>query len=142
MRRPGALLRDLGWRRFLGFQALFLGAISQALLAPVLWSFWIAVLGLGHPLIDWMGPATETVVLSFFLLAECAGLVIGATAVASPQHRGLIPWVPTLLFYFPMGSIAIYKGLIELLIKPFYWDKTEHGHSNSEALIDHREAAP
>jgi hypothetical protein len=62
--------------------------------------------------------------------------------VASPQHRGLIPWVPTLLFYFPMGSIAIYKGLIELLIKPFYWDKTEHGHSNSEALIDHREAAP
>lgn len=142
MRRPGALLRDLGWRRFLGFQALFLGAISQALLAPVLWSFWIAVFGLGHPLIDWMGPATETVVLSFFLLAECAGLVIGATAVASPQHRGLIPWVPTLLFYFPMGSIAIYKGLIELLIKPFYWDKTEHGHSNSEALIDHREAAP
>ncbi|WP_323767926.1 glycosyltransferase family 2 protein [Marinovum sp.] len=138
MRRPGALLRDLGWKRFMGFQALFLGAISQFLMAPVLWSFWIAVFGLPHPLVDWMGPGLEAFVLSFFVLAECTGLVIGATAVASPQHRGLIPWVPTLLFYFPMGSIAIYKGLAELLLKPFYWDKTDHGHSNSEPLIDHR----
>ncbi|WP_417524538.1 glycosyltransferase family 2 protein [Marinovum sp.] len=140
MRRPGALLRDLGWKRFLGFQVLFLGAISQFLLAPVLWTFWIAVFGLPHPLVDWMGPGPEAFVLSFFLLAECTGLVIGATAVASPQHRGLIPWVPTLLFYFPMGSIALYKGLIELMLKPFYWDKTDHGHSNSEPLIDHEEA--
>ena len=30
-------------------------------------------------------------------------------------------------FYFIFATLAAYKGTIELLFRPFYWDKTEHG---------------
>ncbi|MGY3436388.1 MULTISPECIES: glycosyltransferase [unclassified Marinovum] len=137
MRRPGKLLKDLGFRRFFGFQVLFLGALSQFVMAPVLWSFWLAIFGFPHPLLDWMSNGAQVFIISFFLSTECMGLVIGATAVASPQHRGLIPWVPTLMFYFPLATIAAYKALVELLFRPFFWDKTDHGVSNHQEQVDH-----
>ncbi len=37
MRSPRRLLRDLGPRRFAGFQVLFLGTLSQFVLAPLFW---------------------------------------------------------------------------------------------------------
>ncbi|MEZ5767898.1 MAG: glycosyltransferase family 2 protein [Paracoccaceae bacterium] len=57
MRAPGRLLDELGPRKFLGVQALFLGTLSQFLLAPFLWSFWLLALGLPHPLIGILPPA-------------------------------------------------------------------------------------
>jgi len=35
--------------------------------------------------------------------------------------------VPTLHFYNPLGALASYKALWELMHRPFYWDKTQHG---------------
>ena len=32
-------------------------------------------------------------------------------------------------FYAPLGEIAAYKALYELVLKPCYWDKTTHGLS-------------
>ena len=40
---------------------------------------------------------------------------------------------PILHFYFPLGSMAAYKSFLELLYKPFYWDKTAHGISLATA---------
>jgi len=31
--------------------------------------------------------------------------------------------------YWLMHSIAAFKGLYQLIVKPFYWEKTEHGLS-------------
>ena len=55
MRSPTRLFRDLGARRFFGFQILFLGTLSQFALAPVLWSFWLVVFGLPASA-RWHGP--------------------------------------------------------------------------------------
>lgn len=30
-----------------------------------------------------------------------------------------------------LGTLAIYKGAWELITRPFYWEKTAHGHSNT-----------
>ncbi|MEZ5913011.1 MAG: glycosyltransferase [Paracoccaceae bacterium] len=49
-RRPLRLWRELGTWKFLGFQVMFLGTISQYLLAPVLWSLWLWPLGYGGAL--------------------------------------------------------------------------------------------
>ena len=43
-----------------------------------------------------------------------------------------MPWALTMPLYFPLGVLAIYKALYEVMVKPFYWDKTQHGHSKSE----------
>ncbi len=127
MRQPGKLRRELGWWRFAGVQLLFLGTITQFLFAPLLWSFWILPFGLPHPVADLLGAPLLSAVIAAFLISLLADLVIGLLAVRGERHRFLIPWLPTLYFYFPMAALATYKGLAELFTRPFYWDKTEHG---------------
>ncbi|MDE3237789.1 MAG: glycosyltransferase [Paracoccaceae bacterium] len=126
MRRPGQTLRQLGARRFIGMQALFLGTLSQFLLAPLLWSFWLLLLGLPHPLAG-LPPWEMLGLTALFVLSELVNIVVGMIAVSGPKHRFLIAWVPTLIAYFPLGALAAYKGAWEVLGKPFYWDKTPHG---------------
>lgn len=127
MRNPLKLWRDLGAWRFFGVQLLFMGTISQFLLAPLLWSFWLMLFGVPHPL---DGVLSQSVALTFaglFLLSEIINVTVAALAVTSAKKRDLIKWTPTLHFYFPLAALAAYKGVIELATKPFYWDKTTHG---------------
>ncbi len=129
MRRPRQLLRDLGWRRFLGFQAFFVGTVAQFLLAPLLWSFWALPLGFSHPLIPVLGSFVAWALSLLLILVEIGNVVIGLIAVSGRDHRFLTVWVPTLMLYFPMGALAAYKALAELLHDPYFWDKTQHGHA-------------
>ncbi|SEQ29669.1 glycosyltransferase [Thalassovita taeanensis] len=133
MRAPMQLLRQLGVWRFLGFQAHFITALSQFLLAPLLWSFWLIFLGLPHPLNGVVTPELLRAAGWLFLTVEGFTMIAGLSAVAGPKHRHLMKWVPTLHFYFPLGVFAAYKALYELVFQPFYWDKTQHGHSLPES---------
>jgi hypothetical protein len=36
-------------------------------------------------------------------------------------------------FYHPLGAVASWKALVELVVRPFYWDKTAHGLYGPEA---------
>jgi hypothetical protein len=136
MRTPVRLWRDLGAKSFLAVQVLFLGSLSQAVLAPVLWSFWALSLGLPHPLSAFAGSPWMTALWSVFLASEIISLGIAVWAVSGPMHRHLIKWVPILHFYFPLASLSSYKALFELVAKPFYWDKTAHGVIDAEAALD------
>ncbi len=132
MRRPRQLLADLGLRRFLSLQAFFVGTLSQFLLAPVLWSFWLILLGVPHPVEALVPLPIVYSVSGFFVLAELMVLGIGLLGVSAPERRFLMRWVPTLMFYFPLAALAAYKALYELVIKPYYWDKTQHGQAAPE----------
>jgi hypothetical protein len=127
MRRPGALLRDLGLWRFLGIQTIFLAAFSQFATAPVLWSFWLSLAGIVHPVAHTLGSEVVWGLAGLFIASEAIGLALGLTAVAQKQHRHLLPFVPTMMFYFALGALAAYKALWELVLVPFFWDKTQHG---------------
>ncbi|MFY9319092.1 glycosyltransferase [Lentibacter algarum] len=129
MRKPSKLLKQLGLWRFIGFQAHFLTALSQFVLAPVLWSFWLVLFGLPHPLEAFVSHNTLVVLGLSFLAIELINALINATAVSKSELRHLFFWVPTMHFYYPLGAIAAYKALFELIVKPFYWDKTQHGLS-------------
>ncbi len=129
MRRPLRLLRELGPWKFLGVQTHFITAISQFLLAPLLWSFWLILLGFSHPLQGLVPPELLLATARLFLGVEVLTIIAGMIAVSGKAHRHLTFWVPTLHFYFPLGTIAAYKALYELIFAPFYWDKTTHGLS-------------
>jgi cellulose synthase/poly-beta-1,6-N-acetylglucosamine synthase-like glycosyltransferase len=129
MRRPADLFKTLGLRKFLGFQVFFLAAIAPFLLAPVLWSFWLILFGLPHPLQQIASDGALLGLASLFALSETIGIIVGMVAVSGKDHRHLMPWVPTLALYFPLGALACYKALYELVVDPFFWDKTQHGHS-------------
>ncbi|KPQ07578.1 MAG: glycosyltransferase [Rhodobacteraceae bacterium HLUCCA12] len=131
MRDPLLLYRQLGVWRFFGFQVLFLGTLIQFLLAPILWSFWLMLLGLGHPLADALPTAALLAIATLFLLSEVANLAINLSALRSRDHRFLRPWTISLHLYFPLAAFAAYKGFWEMIISPYYWDKTHHGMHDS-----------
>ena len=127
MRDPLRLLGDLGPLRFLAVQILFLGTLSQFVLAPVLWSFWLIVFGLPHPLTDAAPPGVIPALAALFFFCEVATIAILAVSVATPRRSWLIKWVPLMHLYFPLAALASWKGMVELVTRPFYWDKTAHG---------------
>lgn len=127
MRNPAALWRDLGASRFFGIQLIFAGTLSQFLLAPLLWSFWLVPLSLPHPLVGVMPHWGFIAIALTFFASEIAGIFVGMIAVRATGKPRLMKWVPTLHLYYPLGAIASYKRICELARKPFYWDKTAHG---------------
>ncbi|APG48063.1 glycosyltransferase [Phaeobacter porticola] len=129
MRRPTVLARQLGWRQFLGLQAFFLGTVGQFLLAPCLWSFWLITFGLSHPTAPVLPAGAPMVAAAALVFFELLGVVIAITAAFASGRRRLALWAPCMLLYFPMGVIAVYKALYELIFRPFFWDKTAHGHT-------------
>ncbi|SEN63072.1 Glycosyltransferase, catalytic subunit of cellulose synthase and poly-beta-1,6-N-acetylglucosamine synthase [Paracoccus alcaliphilus] len=131
MRNPVALWRDLGPLRFLAFQVQFFGSLSQYLLAPLLWSFWLLAFALPHPLSATAaalpGAQAGLTLFALFVSAEILGIIVGMWAVSGAKHRHLLAWVPTMHLYFPLGCVAGWKAIYEVVFKPFYWDKTAHG---------------
>jgi cellulose synthase/poly-beta-1,6-N-acetylglucosamine synthase-like glycosyltransferase len=127
MRDPRRLLSDLGWWRFLGVQVLFLGTLSQFALAPILWAAWLLPGSLGGAALN------PTLLLSgLFVASEAVNMLIGFIGVRRAGHRTLMKWVPTMMAYFPLGTVAAAKALYEAALRPFYWDKTAHGLADDE----------
>ena len=127
MREPIRLWRDLGPKRFLGFQVQFLGTLVQFALAPLLWSFWLVLMGVGHPFVPELQGAAFLGFFAVFLLSEATTIALGLLALRARHHRALRFWLPALHVYFPLAVLAVYKALWEVARAPFYWDKTQHG---------------
>ena len=110
----------------MGLQMTFLTTFSQFLFAPVLWSFWITMFGYQHPIQNVLGDSIIRALILLFFFSEI--LTLGM-AVTSPNRRYLLKWVVTMPLYFTLGPLASYKALYELIVTPFYWEKTEQGLS-------------
>ncbi len=132
MREPVQLWRQLGAWRFFGVQVLFLGTLLQFMFAPLLWSFWLILLGFGHPLPEILPAPLIIGFVALFLGSELVSLIIGFAATKSVRHRHLRFWLLALHAYFPLAVLAVYKALWELVRAPFYWDKTAHGEFDAE----------
>lgn len=146
-RRPVQLWRDLGPRRWLGFHLLFMGAILNALLMPVLWTTIVLAFGLSHPITDWLpgnGKLALFVILTGAMLLSMAIAWVGCGAA---HHRHLRRWIPTMELYYPLATFAVLKALTEIVVNPFHWDKTQHGsfggvdQSGIASLADHAKQA-
>lgn len=127
MRDPVALWRDLGPRAFWGVQVMFLGTLLQFALAPVLWSFWLIPFGVPHPLVTLM-PGSVLVSLSIlFLAAQVLDIAFAWIGARRSGKARLAIWAPTLIFYFPLATLALYRALWDVARDPFRWEKTAHG---------------
>ncbi len=127
MRAPRRLLRDLGLARFLGFQAFFLGTLGQFLLAPILWSFWLVLLGLPHPADAILSREVLVPLASTLMIFEALNICIWICGAYAGRRPRLALWAPMMPLYFVMGCFAAYKALWEVFAAPFFWDKTSHG---------------
>ncbi|TPE53698.1 glycosyltransferase family 2 protein [Amaricoccus solimangrovi] len=127
MRDPWALWRDLGARGFLGFQVLFLGALTSYLAIPLFWLTGALTYGFHVPV--WQG-LPWSLRLAFFVSMIAGQAIMLAIAFIAARDAGrlrLLPWVPTLCLYWPLGAVAAYRAVLEIFQAPFHWHKTEHG---------------
>ncbi len=141
MRDPGRLWAELGGWRFMGVQVLLLGTLAQFVLAPAIWSFWLMIFGLPHPMAGLVPGAVLMGLWGVLILSEVVTVATGVLAVSRPGRRWLLPWVPTLHLYYPLAVLAVLRGLAELAYRPFYWDKTEHGAFDVAEATDPSETA-
>jgi len=137
-RSPRRLLEDIGWRGFLAFEIYVGSMIVSALLHMVfLASFVAALLGLRSGLVIDAWDAVSMLIL----LVGYGGA--GALAVAGllrlGQPRLLIRQLG-LPLYWLLHSIATVRALHELLVRPYFWAKTEHGRTRMRRPLG--EAAP
>ena len=102
----GAGLSDLGIKRFLGVQTIFLAAFSQLATGPILWTFWVTLLGVNHPVADTLGSPVVWGFVMLCLLTEALSVVLGFFALRRPEHRHLIPFIPSMMLYFTLGTLA------------------------------------
>ena len=104
-----------------------LRTLAQFVLAPVLWSFWLVVFGLPHPMSPWLREESLWGLALLFLGAECITYAIAALAAHRAGQPRLALWAPMLQLYFPLATIAVWRAGWQLLRRPFHWDKTHHG---------------
>jgi hypothetical protein len=129
MRDPVRLCRELGFRRFAGFQVIFAGMILTALAHPVacalaLWQ--VTRTGAFSP---------ATIGDAGLLGAGCALALVGyggamLLALRAARSRGAkaSPFLLlTMPVYWLMISAASYRALWQLRSRPHHWEKTAHG---------------
>lgn len=127
-RRPLRLWRDLGGWRFIGFHVVIGGMIFSILVHP-----WFYILAVVHGFAD--GRVTPSSAFLWWLCGVnlatgyvAAWLLTLVTAMRSGSPRRLfsVVWLP---IYWLAISWAAYRALVELIFKPFHWEKTAHGIS-------------
>ena len=138
-RSPRRFLEDIGWRGFLAFEIYISSMIISALLHSVFLASFVAALVLG---------SGAGLVFDGWDLASMAILLIGYGGAGSLVFAGLLRLgQPRLLLYqlalplyWVLHSIATVRALHELLVRPYFWAKTEHGKTRMRRPLG--EAAP
>ncbi|HRD76866.1 MAG TPA: glycosyltransferase [Hyphomicrobiaceae bacterium] len=130
MRRPRSLLRDLGLRRFLGWQLLMAGialsVLTHGLFSAVL-LFEVVFGGLRDGQTTWLGQVLGWAATVTMIVGLASAMVLGAVSARrrgrSYLARSLI-WTP---LYWIAISLAAYRALWQLFRSPHHWEKTPHG---------------
>jgi cellulose synthase/poly-beta-1,6-N-acetylglucosamine synthase-like glycosyltransferase len=130
MRDPVALWKKVGWKGFLGFN-FFIGATPLTFLVyPFLLLFFICYLVFDLSNIRTLFPDWVLFMAIFNLMVgNILMIYINMIAVFKRRFYELILFSIANPVYWLMHSIAAFKGLYQLIVKPFYWEKTNHGLS-------------
>jgi len=134
MRHPAVTLSRLGWKGFLGFHAFIGGAFLGPLAFPPLALMFLVWLITRTEMFDPLfSPATLAISLALLLAGN--GLLIYFHMLAAWMRRR-----PILVFcslqlpaYYFLMSIAAWRAMWQLVTKPHYWEKTEHGLTSVSA---------
>lgn len=121
-------MRSIGPRGFFGFQFFIGGTVATFLTYPILLLFFLTYLIFKSPWIELFFPQWLLLICLLNLLAGNL-LMIYTNMIAIFKRRmyTLITLAVMNPLYWLLHSIAAYKGLGQLITKPFYWEKTTHG---------------
>jgi cellulose synthase/poly-beta-1,6-N-acetylglucosamine synthase-like glycosyltransferase len=138
LRHPAELVKQTGWRQAFGFMILIGGTPATFLAMPIAFvlSLWVMLFGR-----DAIGdyPPFLLAMMSFnFLVGNGLMIYLNLLAVYKRQYYQLVPFALLNPIYWCFHAFASYKAAIQLITKPFYWEKTTHGLT-SHPTRDHLE---
>ena len=130
MRNPVKLWKKIGWKGFLGFN-FFIGATPITFLVyPVLLFFFLCYVIFDMTSIKAFFPEWVMFMAIFnLMIGNILMIYINMMAVFKRRFYELILFAIANPVYWLMHSVSAYKGLYQLVVKPFYWEKTNHGLS-------------
>jgi cellulose synthase/poly-beta-1,6-N-acetylglucosamine synthase-like glycosyltransferase len=151
MRHPIKLFQSIGLKGFFGFQFFIGGTFFTFLVYPILLLFLLFILFLHSGLLETMTfwsdqpvskPILDAISVFFpdwlivvaifnFAIGNLMMIYVNMIAVFRRRSYTLILYALINPLYWLMHSISAYKGLIQLITKPFYWEKTNHGLTKS-----------
>jgi cellulose synthase/poly-beta-1,6-N-acetylglucosamine synthase-like glycosyltransferase len=127
MRNPLLLLRQAGFKGFMSFQ-LVVGGTFIFLLNPIFWLLTTLFFITRWGFIQAMFPTFVFYLAALMLFV--GNFVFLYLNVAGSVQRGLFGLAKYALIsplYWGLMSLAAWKGFIQLITNPFYWEKTTHG---------------
>ncbi|QRG08762.1 glycosyltransferase [Xanthobacter dioxanivorans] len=129
-RSPRVLVRDLGARGTLALGVLTAGPFAAALVHPFCLALFAGdvVRGVVGLPCDTLAEVLTSALTYSTLAAGYAGSAV--TAVAGLRRRGLpVRWwiILTIPAYWLLLSVAAWRAVGELVRRPHFWRKTEHG---------------
>jgi hypothetical protein len=135
-RSPRRLVRQVGAIDALGFLLLIAGTPLTFLLAPLMWVGTASWYGFGEPhlpLVD--SGAFWTIAL--INLAIGNGVMIGLNVLGAVRAHGWrsAPFALLNPLYWVLHSFAAWRALVQLVHRPFYWEKTPHGLDHAAAPV-------
>jgi len=127
-RQPRRIVRELGLRGTGGFLLTLGGTVMTALLSPIFWTL-LVLWSTAQP--RWIAELLPAPVyypaLASLLFGNFALVFLGLVAAVDHGHDDLAPHALLMPLYWLMMSAAAYMALVELVVRPYHWHKTEHG---------------
>ena len=124
-RRPRAFLDEVGWKGFLAFQVYVGGMILSAPLHTAFLATFLVRLLLPYAPPDlW-----DFVSLTVFIVGYGGPAALVVAGLTRAHRNDLLGYQLLLPFYWLLHSFAAVRALAELLLRPHFWAKTEHGRT-------------
>jgi len=129
MRRPVQLWRELGTKGFFSFNMVIGGTFLSFLLNPVLYlltSLWYFL----HPgFLHTLFPTSVFYLgITSLFLGNFTFVYLNLAGCMRPGFYDKVKYALISPLYWALMSWAAWKGFLQLWTKPFYWEKTMHGH--------------
>jgi cellulose synthase/poly-beta-1,6-N-acetylglucosamine synthase-like glycosyltransferase len=131
MRNPFRTAREMGLGPFAMMHLMLSGGLAAAFLhGPIACVIAIAALS----------PYTLLTTADFVLAicGYCVAIFAALTASALSNSLSHARAALTMPAYWPLASIAAYRALIALLIRPHHWAKTAHGLSPRARVVERK----
>ncbi|MBC7234743.1 MAG: glycosyltransferase [Chloroflexi bacterium] len=137
MRNLVRLWRELGPRSFLAFQATVGGSFFVLLVNP--WYWFITFV--------WLVSRWDIINLSFpgmlyylslisMIVGNFCFLYVNLATTYARRYYDLLNYILICPFYWLFMSFAAWKGFLQLITRPFYWEKTVHGMADRQPILD------
>lgn len=127
LRNPSKLYREFGFMKLLSFHLFVGGNVFTHLVNLLLFFIFLTSITLGFERTRLLFPP---LVLEFALFNLIVGnlllLLLHVMAISKREMKGMAILILTVPIYWLLHSLASYRALYQLFVKPHYWDKTDH----------------